>query len=140
MGDRAASILDGTLSMLRNGGWGDAEDCEDSISTVKDFLQGVYAETTLIAAFPAALRLRPEERRPFDKVIEQGAIDVVTSELKRLEEIVATGAGEEEHVSAEALGLWAISDLANTAASGTERELGDACDCLKDALNKLSSA
>merc|ERR1712072_863791 len=81
--DRAASILDGTLSMLRDGGWGDAEDCEDSVSAVKEFLEGVSAEKTLVVAFPEALRLRPEQRRPFDKMIEQGVIDVVTAELKK---------------------------------------------------------
>jgi len=106
--DKTASILDGTLSMLRDGGWGDAEDCEDYVSAVRDFLEGVSAEKTLIAAFPPALRLRPEQRRPFDKMIEQGVIDVVTAELKKLEGIVASGADHEEHVTAEALGLWAI--------------------------------
>jgi len=138
--DKTASILDGTLSMLRDGGWGDAEDCEDYVSAVKDFLEGVSAEKTLIAAFPPALRLRPEQRRPFDKFIEQGVIDVVTAELKKLEGIVASGAEHEEHVTAEALGLWAILDLAKAAKSKTELDLTEACDGLKDASRKHSNA
>jgi len=126
--------------MLRDGGWGDAEDCEDYVSAVKDFLEGVSAEKTLVAAFPSALRLRPEQRRPFDKIIEQGVIDVVTSELKKLEGIVASGVEHEEHVSAEALGLWAILDLSKSSASSTELELAEACEGLKDASHKHLSA
>merc|ERR1712232_575885 len=52
----------------------------------------------------------------------------------------ASGADHEEHVTAEALGLWAILDLAKSAASNTERELAEACDALKDASRKHSSA
>jgi hypothetical protein len=138
--DRAASILDGTLSVLRGGGWGDAETCEDCISVVKEFLEGFSAESTLIAAFPGALRLQPEQRRPFDTMIEQAVIDVVTAELKKLEGEVNTGIAEEEHVSAEALGLWAILDIAKSTAADTERELAEASECLKEASSILSGA
>jgi hypothetical protein len=138
--DRAASIIDGTLSMLRDGGWGDAETCEDCISAVKEFLEGFSAENTLIAAFPGALRMHPEQRRPFDKMIEQSVIDVVTAELKRLEEEVNGGIAEEQHVNAEALGLWAILDQARAAAADTERELEEASNCLKEASSSSLGA
>jgi hypothetical protein len=138
--DQATSILDGTLSMLRDGGWGDAEACEDAISAVKEFLEGLSAENALIAALPSALCLRPAERRPFDEVIVQGVIDGVTAELEKQKEIVATGIEEEEHVNAEALGLWAILDLAEAAASVTEAELAEALEVLKKAISKHSSA
>jgi hypothetical protein len=138
--DQATSMLDGTLIMLRDGGWGDAEACEDAVAAVTEFLQGLSAENTLVAALPQALRLRPDARGPFDKVIVQGVIDVVTSELEKQKEVVAVGIEEEEHVNAEALGLWAILDLAESAASGTEAELAEASEALKEAVNKHSSA
>merc|ERR1712048_703162 len=54
--------------------------------------------------------------------------------------IVASGADHEEHVTAEALGLWAILDLAKSAAANTECELAEACNGLKDASDRHSNA
>lgn len=138
--DKAAAILDGPLSMLRDGGWGDAESCEDSITTVKEFLENMSVENALVAATAGALRLQPDQRRAFDKVIEEGVVNAFTSHVAKLEADLAEGKEEEEHSGAEALGLWAIWDEAKASASEAQGALEAACEYLKEATNKCSIA
>jgi hypothetical protein len=134
--DAAVSIRDGALNMLLDGGWDDAETCESTISGVSSFLKNIPAENALVAGLPSAFLLRPEQRRPFDKIIEQGVVDVITSEIQKRQEAVDAGAADEEDVKAEALGLWAIFEEEKAKAVETELNLATAEAQLLEATEK----
>merc|ERR1719235_1500478 len=84
--DQATAVVEGMLAMLRSGGWEDADGQEDAIDHVTKFLKDIRAEDALVAACADAFRVKPEKRRRFDKVVEEGVMEVVNKRIVELED------------------------------------------------------
>lgn len=131
--DQAKFVAEGSLSMLRSGGWEDAEIREASVAAVIELLTKIKAEDVLVAAAPAALGAKPDARGAFDKAVEQGVSDAVAGHVAKIEETLAKGERELEEANAEALGLWAIHEEAKDLVSAAEAELASANEAAKEA-------
>mmetsp|Transcript_2670 Transcript_2670/g.8281 ORF Transcript_2670/g.8281 Transcript_2670/m.8281 type:complete len:375 (+) Transcript_2670:77-1201(+) len=102
---------------------------EQDTAAVMDCLSLVCAEQALMAAAPHALAAKPSERRQFDNTTLQEIARVLGQTSTKVEEELAAGAEGEADAEAEALGAWAILDIAR-------ERLGEA----KFALNQTQRA
>lgn len=110
--EQVSSIIDGSLRMLLDGGWEDDEMKTDSVEAVREYLVAIGVDTVLITAAPHALAITPERRAPFDKVTVEHIVEVLQEEKNKIEANVAKVAPDVELARAEALGVWAILDIA----------------------------
>lgn len=90
------------------------EDVQDTdVARVVDYLREVDAEEALMAAGPHVLATRPSERREFDNSVLEEVGRVLAQTSAEAAERLAEGADGEAYAEAEALGAWAILDLAH---------------------------
>merc|ERR1712107_465478 len=81
------------------------------------------ADDALVAACAGTFRTKPEKRRRFDSVVEQGVVETVDKRIVELENTLAKTSAAAEDVEAEALGLWAILDCARDKVSEMQQEV-----------------
>merc|ERR1719379_1641055 len=111
------------LSVLRSGGWEDADGQEDAIDHLTTYLKKMKAEDALVAACAGTFRTRPEKRRRFDSAVEQGVIEAVDKCIVELEAALEKTSAAAEDTEAEALGLWAILDCARDKVQEVQQEV-----------------
>mmetsp|Transcript_42754 Transcript_42754/g.118045 ORF Transcript_42754/g.118045 Transcript_42754/m.118045 type:complete len:368 (+) Transcript_42754:98-1201(+) len=121
--DRVAFAKESHLSMLCSGGWEDSDAQKEAVETVVQLIKEIGAEDTLVVAMPAVFKVKPEARQPFDKFVEQAVVELVARHLEKLEAEIAVDTELAEQLSAEALGLWAIADVARDAVGVAEEAL-----------------
>jgi hypothetical protein len=148
--DQAAAMRDGMLAVLRSGGWEDADGQEDAIDHVTISLKKMKAEDALVAACAGAFRTRPEKRRRFDSVVEQGVVEAFDKYIVDLDAALEKTSAAAEDTEAEALGLWAILDCARDkvgeaaqevqTATAAQEEASAYCDAMDAALNDQEKA
>lgn len=112
--------------MLRSGGWGDADAHADAIDNVTQLLKLIHADDALISASAGAFRVKPEKRRRFDTVVEQGVVEVLEGHMTELDSSLAKCEALAEDIEAEALGLWAILDCARDKVAEVQKEIQEA--------------
>eukprot|EP00927_Polykrikos_kofoidii_P048948 TRINITY_DN43108_c0_g1_i1.p1 TRINITY_DN43108_c0_g1~~TRINITY_DN43108_c0_g1_i1.p1 ORF type:complete len:349 (+),score=79.54 TRINITY_DN43108_c0_g1_i1:28-1047(+) len=121
--DAAAAVKDSELCMLVGENWVSGDQCEDSIAGVGQLLVRLNVEQVLVAAMPAVFRVKPSERGSFDKVVEQGVIDAIVRKINSVDQELADGAAELDHISSAALGAWAILEVAKEEVLNAKTEL-----------------
>lgn len=124
--DKAAFVVEATLNLLRKGEWDESEAREESIDTLRKFLKEIKVEDALIASMPGVYHLKPGDRRAFDQVVEQAIEKATADHVAKLNELFEKEAGEAEEVKVEALGLWAMLDVAKDSVSAAEEEVASA--------------
>lgn len=122
--DQASFVVEATLNLLRSGELADERD--ESIDNLRTFLQKIKVEDTLIAAMPGVYRVKPESRRAFDQFADQAIEKAAADHLAKLNEVLEKETREAEEVKVEALGLWAIVDVAKDSVSSAEAEMASA--------------
>jgi len=137
-GERAEAsfLMEGPLRMLLDGGWEDDDARDSALGAVGGYLASVQAEPTLLAAVPDALRCRPESRGPFDKLTASAVAELVKEKADDAAARIEAARPQQEDLSAEALGLWALSDREEEA----ERAARAALTAAKGALTSARSA
>eukprot|EP00928_Gymnodinium_smaydae_P080865 TRINITY_DN64481_c0_g1_i1.p1 TRINITY_DN64481_c0_g1~~TRINITY_DN64481_c0_g1_i1.p1 ORF type:complete len:446 (-),score=117.26 TRINITY_DN64481_c0_g1_i1:300-1451(-) len=148
--DEDSSIASGPLSLLTSGGWDDDETRDTVMEAVSGLLERAGAEPTLLAAMQGTYAQKPEKRRRFDKVVEESVADITEKRVVALKSALEAASQSAEDADAEALGLWAIADLAKEAASRLKGQAAQASFDLdeakgqhaetKEALARLQSA
>jgi len=115
------AINEGAFCSLLNGSWKSEKDQSEKLETLKEYLQEIGTEKTLVAAADGLIT-KPEVRGDFDKM----AIDCITEELseklKKLEETMSDRAPAEREVQAEVLGLEALLDICQEKAASAEEQ------------------
>merc|ERR1712032_368884 len=99
--------------------------CEkgDHIGKVQEYLRSIRAEPALVAAVPGALGCKPDKRAAFDRTTIISINSVIESALARLHAGIAASATMLKETSAEALGAWAILEVAKERTSDARVEL-----------------
>jgi len=120
--DSAEAIADCPLKMLVSGSCEDDESTQEAIQAVVAFLTEIDAEAVLVAAAPAALKSKPAVRQGFDEVVVNGISEAVATRRGLLEASAAAAEKVLAEAESEALGLWAISDVAQAAADAANAE------------------
>jgi hypothetical protein len=120
--DSAEAIADCPLKMLVSGSCEDDESTQEAIQAVVAFLTEIDAEAVLVAAAPAALKSKPAVRQGFDEVVVNGISEAVATRRGLLEASAAAAEKVLAEAESEALGLWAISDVAQAAAGAANAE------------------
>jgi hypothetical protein len=121
--EHATNVAEGSLNMLRQGGWHDDEVHEAALAAVSDLLGSSSAEATLAAAVPHALGKKPEQRQEFDKIIEEAAAAVIAAVVKKRQAELTNSEQEAEDANAEALGLQVIAEFAEEAAAAADADV-----------------
>jgi len=103
-----ASVLDGQLNMLMNGGWEDNELRDDSITAVCAYLKTIGADPALLSALPKALASKPTDRGDFDKIAVDEAFRVLSEKAALVAQQLAESSTQFDEVNGEYLGAWAI--------------------------------
>eukprot|EP00435_Cladocopium_sp_Y103_P057381 s1489_g19.t1 len=115
------AINEDAFCCLLNGSWTSAEERKEKLATLKEYLQEIGTEKTLVAAADGLIT-KPEVRGDFDKL----AIDCITEELiaklKQVEEKLAERAPAEREVRAEVMGLEALVDICRQKATAAEEQ------------------
>jgi len=84
----------------------------DSIVVYQTYLKGVNAEPTLIAALRSALEKESSQRCGFDCVAMEHLKNILEHKIREWDAAIAAMAVAKANVHAEALGAWAIRELA----------------------------
>merc|ERR1712032_543978 len=116
--------------------------CEkgDHIGKVQEYLRSIRAEPALVAAVPGALGCKPDKRAGFDRTTINSINSVIESALARLDADIAASATMLKEISAEALGAWAILEVAKERTSDVRVELVRAQELLSDSTHAHQSA
>eukprot|EP00927_Polykrikos_kofoidii_P060328 TRINITY_DN55331_c0_g1_i1.p1 TRINITY_DN55331_c0_g1~~TRINITY_DN55331_c0_g1_i1.p1 ORF type:complete len:331 (+),score=89.43 TRINITY_DN55331_c0_g1_i1:66-1058(+) len=138
--DAAADVQDGALSELLGTNRAEGEASADSMAAVSQLLSEIHADRALVAALEATFAVKPSERGPFDKVIEQGVVSLITNHVAKLEQQLEHASLESEHISSAALGAWAILEVSKEDTVEAKKELDFARKALADSKTKLSKA
>eukprot|EP00928_Gymnodinium_smaydae_P022018 TRINITY_DN18625_c0_g1_i3.p1 TRINITY_DN18625_c0_g1~~TRINITY_DN18625_c0_g1_i3.p1 ORF type:complete len:386 (-),score=111.79 TRINITY_DN18625_c0_g1_i3:371-1528(-) len=136
----ASSVAAGPLALLVEGGWEDEETRADVLAAVEDLLKRAGAEPTLLAAMHGTFRRKPAERGKFDQVVVSSGESAVAARVTALQKALDTSAITSEDANAEALGLWAIADLAKEAADKAKQAVSEAKASLGQAKRKRTEA
>lgn len=122
------SVKSGSLRMLMDGGWEEEEVRDACIDAVCHYLQSQGSDAVLLAALPKALKRKPAECGPFDKMAVDEAFRFVSAKVDSLEAQLAAGQEELDDAIAVHLGAWAILDVAGDKVSlaNEERDAADA--------------
>jgi len=135
-----ASVLDGSLRMLMDGGWGDDEMRDDSIAGVCAHLKTLGADPALLAALPKALSNKPADRGVFDNISVDESYKVLSAKAQAVTENLAEGAAQFEEVNAEFLGAWAIWEDAKECETAASFEVSASEAALKSATRETKTA
>eukprot|EP00928_Gymnodinium_smaydae_P092355 TRINITY_DN7620_c0_g1_i1.p1 TRINITY_DN7620_c0_g1~~TRINITY_DN7620_c0_g1_i1.p1 ORF type:complete len:399 (-),score=127.43 TRINITY_DN7620_c0_g1_i1:141-1238(-) len=138
--EEASSVSAGALAVLVAGGWEDEEMRTDVLAAVEELLKRAGAEPTLLAAIQGTFRRKPEARGKFDQVVVSTVEAAVAARVAALQSALDSTAASSEEVNAEALGLWAISDLAKEAAEAAKKAVAEAKSNLGQAKRKRAES
>jgi len=136
----AAAVFDGSFRMLVDGGWADDEMKMDALAGVQEHLKSIEAEKVLQGAAPAALSLRPEARRDFDKLTAEMLVQTLHGHAASLDGKLAEGAPMEKEAWAEGLGLWALLDVSRDKEVAARKEKLEAQVALAEATKEHKAA
>mmetsp|Transcript_1503 Transcript_1503/g.4500 ORF Transcript_1503/g.4500 Transcript_1503/m.4500 type:complete len:333 (+) Transcript_1503:70-1068(+) len=134
------SLLEGPFDMLLQGGWEDEEVRDSVIGSVTKLLGGMQAETSLVAATTKALALRPGSRAEFDKLTTATVGEVLRERVKSTDQQLQAKAHEREDVTAQALGLMALSEREDEEVMQARSKLAEAKEALKLAVQAREEA
>jgi len=135
-----ASVLDGSLRMLMDGGWGDDELRDASIEGVCTHLKTLGSDPALLAALPKALSNKPADRGVFDNMAVDESHKVLSTKVQAVTEKLAEGAAQFEEVNAEFLGAWAIWEEAKDREVAASSEVSTSESALKIATRETKMA
>lgn len=109
---KLVSVSEGSLRMLLEDGWEDEEVMAAAVHAIQESLEGINAESVLLAAAPSALGKRAGDRKPFDEITVGFVSEALAQAVAKLGEEIALIEPAEKEAQAELLGLWAIADVA----------------------------
>ena len=115
------AIDEGAFCCLLNGSWTSTEERKEKLATLKEYLQEIGTEKTLVAAADG-LMTKPEVRGDFDKMAIDSITEELRAKLKQVEEKLAERAPAERAVQAELLGLAALVDICQQKATAAEEQ------------------
>lgn len=121
-----SSILDGNLHMLLDAGCDNESVLDSTLDAVQQYLKNIDAEPALIAAATRALRCKPESRHAFDKLTVSSVLEVLNAEASRIDALIMQHQPEQDDVTAEQLGLWALCDRESDQEKAASAALADA--------------
>lgn len=105
-----------------------------------DYLREAEAEPALLSALPSVLKKAPSEREGFDDVVLAHLFSFVSGKVDywtdKIEALVAAKAS----FRAEALGAWAVKEVAGDRVQQVKKELESAEEAVEDARQKLADA
>lgn len=113
--------------------WESGKSEKPPTAKVVAFLEEAKVEKALLAAAPSALAVRPAERKAFDNVAMEEISKIIEHSGADLDEKLAAGEPEERQALAEALGAWAILDVARDRVKEAKAALTAARRTLRDA-------
>jgi len=126
-------LIEGSLRMLKEGGWQDVEMRDSSADAVDQYLKTMNAESALVAAASHALACVPDNRAAYDRFTIDTASEFVQNQVTKLEQKLEAGKAMEEDSVAVALGMWALADCAKERQWDATNQLGTAEDELGQA-------
>lgn len=121
-----SSILDGNFRMLLDVGCEDESVLDSTLDAVQQYLKKIDAEPALIAAAMRALRCKPESRHAFDNLTVSSVLEVLNAEASRIDLLIMQHQPEQDDVTAEHLGLWALCDRESDQEKAASAALADA--------------
>jgi len=136
----AAGLRDGALRALSDGAWRDDAEKEEQIAAVQAYLRSIRAEPALVAAAPGALGRAPGSRAAFDGTTVDAIGKTIESRLACIDADLAAGVPALKEAHAEALGGWAICELARERVSDAQAELSRAKEQLSELTDALRAA
>ncbi|CAK9103334.1 unnamed protein product [Durusdinium trenchii] len=104
--NRNISVNEGAFCTLLNGSWTSDKDKNEKLATIKEYLQDIGTEKTLVAAADGLIT-KPEVRGDFDKMTIDCITEELSEKLKQVEEKLSERAPADKQVRAELLGLQA---------------------------------
>jgi len=87
----AVVLQDGPLKALLQGIWQDDGEGDAAVSAVLPYLREENADEALLAAAPASLRKRPNQRSAFDSLTVQSVKEFVAAQISAIESELAAG-------------------------------------------------
>jgi hypothetical protein len=124
------SVIEGIYPMIQSGGWADDETRDDMVTNVQDCLKQCGVESELVKTAPMALGKRPDARGVFDKACVDHVAEVLKKRLQSLEAQLQEGAEQATEARVEALGMWAVADMARDVQAAAESEKKTAQDAV----------
>lgn len=121
-----SSILEGNLRTVLDVGSEDESVLDSTVDAVQQYLRKLGAEPALVAAAMGALRCKPESRQAFDKLTASSLEEVLRAEASRIDVLLMQHQPEQEQVSAEQVGLWALLDRESQREQAASLALADA--------------
>jgi hypothetical protein len=109
--ERTASMFERSFKPLREGVCADDELKATSVQVVKDYLAWRGdVEKPLVAAAPFALQSCPSDRGDFDNIVVDALAKLFEADVATTQAALAAEEPNEQQISAEALGSWALAD------------------------------
>jgi hypothetical protein len=113
---------------------------EDTADAVKEYLLEADADAVLIAAVPSVLDKGASERTGFDVVVHSTVKELLEKKVANLDTEIEAEAARQEDAHAEALGAFALVDLANERMESARVELKEAETVVASCKEKLAEA
>jgi len=113
---------------------------EDTADAVKEYLLEADADAVLIAAVPSVLDKGASERTGFDVVVYSTVKELLEKKVANLDTEIEAEAARQEDAHAEALGAFALVDLANERMESARVELKEAETVVASCKEKLAEA
>jgi hypothetical protein len=113
---------------------------EDTADAVKEYLLEADADAVLIAAVPSVLDKGASERTGFDVVVHSTVKELLEKKVANLDTEIEAEAARQEDAHAEALGAFALVDLANERMESARVELKEAETVVASCKEKLAQA
>lgn len=113
---------------------------EPPLTQVVAFLESMGAEKALVVAVPGALGATPAQRQGFDVVVMDWVKKTLVDEAAAANAALAAAAPAERDIAAQALGAWAVLDVARDRASEADSALAEAQATLAEALAEREAA
>jgi len=137
---KAASLHCGAFRELVDASWQDDNEKDGHVAAVQAYLRSIHAEPCLVSAAPGALGRKPDIRVTFDITTVNAINKAIESKLAALDTDISAGKPTLRAASAEALGAWAIRDVARERSSNAIVELANAKKLLSDSSVALQAA
>merc|ERR1712217_1011877 len=91
----------------------DGAEGSPNVEGLLEYLTNAKAEPTLLAAVPSAMQTSPSARGRFDSLACTEVRKIIESDWAAIKEKLASKETEARQVKSEALGLWAIHEVAS---------------------------
>jgi hypothetical protein len=136
---QGSNVIEGIFPMLATGGWEDDETRDYAVMNVQEHLKLCGVEKVLVETAPKSLEKRPDDRGAFDKATVDHVAEVLKQRVTGLEAELQAGADAAMEARVEALGMWAVADIARDKAAKAEVLKVEAQGTLHDASVKHKS-